>query len=617
MQKVSSLVSKEIGNYLTNRATWSIVYVLSQYATGNGTTDDAGSINTLITSIGSDEATIVVDPGTYRCGSAVTVPSNITLWFLQGGILSPDSGDTITINGPIEAGVWKIFAGSGTIAGSPRVETLYPQWWGAVGDGTTSDTTAIQSALDISGGNQIVVIPNTSSNIYMTGTLSIPSDIKIIISDGVTLKLPNGANEPIIQNADIVNGNSNICIEGGILNSNQANQTANFSTIQLTKVTNSQFKNIEVNGSFTVGYIGVGAWDLYQCEKVLIENSKVYNSSDEGLYLRECDYCQVVGGEYYDNLFGSGVATDKGEHNRVLNVYCHGNGGSNFSINGLYSSVTNCISESCLAFNGITLGHTGSPASYSVVSGCLVKGNPNGIRVLASSSGVVVSNNIVIDNNATSGIGIGVSDSSFDCIIESNYCYNNYFGIYISTALKGNVVRGNIVKLSKVTGLTINASNNNVVEGNICENNATLGTGYGIYISTTSVDNIVTNNRCFDSQGTKTQQRGIYSDGTKNIISNNIVFGNSVVQLTAAAGNFLSNNVMSSTDAVRFDVTLSTGTSTVITNGNINTDSKISFIPKTSTAPAREAYQSAIANGSITLTHSSSGASDIISVSIN
>lgn len=178
MEKVSTLVSKDIGNYLTNRASWNIFYnAKSEGMKGDGTTDDYAKLSTLInTTIAGAEATIIFSPGTYKISTSITVPSNITLFLTKGAMLSPDSGKIITINGPIEADLWKIFTGSGTIAGSPKVEMFYPQWWGAKGDSTTDDTAAIQSALTaagISGG--IVFIPVGMYKI--TSTLTIPEGV--------------------------------------------------------------------------------------------------------------------------------------------------------------------------------------------------------------------------------------------------------------------------------------------------------------------------------------------------------------------------------------------------------------------------------------------------------
>jgi parallel beta-helix repeat protein len=479
-------------------------------------------------------------------------------------------------------------------------------------------TSQIQQSIDDNHLKGVIYFPNTDTNIYtLTDTLKIPSNTSILFADGVTLKLDNGINKPLIENSDKTNGNTKISIVGGIFDMNIANQTIQTPAISMHRVSYSYFGKMEVTGTKFVSYVGIGAFDMYLSDYNIIEDCKLYNSADEGLYLRECNHCKVMRGEFYNCPNGSGVASEKGSFNEFIGVHSYGNSGSNISINGLYSKILHCTSEDGLGFNGITLGHPDSPASYSIVSGCLVRNNKNGIRILGSGVGVVVSKNTLIDNNFDStAIAIGISDSSSDCVVTDNYIFNNWLGIYISTGVRGNVIKNNIVKNSKGTGITINASENCIIEGNLCENNALNGTGYGVYVSTTSKNNIISNNRCFDSQGTKTQQRGIYCDGTKNVISNNIVFGNSVTQLTAATGNFLSNNIMSSTDAMRFDVNLSDATSTVITNGNINTDSKISFVPKTSTAIDRNIYQSAITNGSVTLTHLA-GTGDIISVSIN
>jgi parallel beta-helix repeat protein len=374
---------------------------------------------------------------------------------------------------------------------------------------------------------------------------------------------------------------------------------------------------MEIMNSKFVAYVGIGAFDLNLSNYNVIENCILHDSGDEGLYLRGCMRNRVIGGEYYNCSNGSGIADgENGSHNEYIGVHSYGNTGSNFSINSPYSKLTDCISENGVANNGITLGHPGSPASYSVVSGCTVKGNTNGIRVLGTSIGVIISDNVVIDNNTTNAIGIGLSDSSKDCIVSDNYLFNNYFGIFISTATFGNTIKGNIVKNSKVTGITLNATNNTIVSNNLCENNALNGTGYGIYISTTSRDNIITGNRCFDSQATKTQQRGVYSDGTKNVISNNILHGNSVVSLTANTGNFLSKNILSSTDDTKVSVTLGAGTSTVVSNGNIIAVTELSFQPTSANAITRGVYKSAQAAGSVTFTHTSGGAADTIELNI-
>lgn len=169
MQKVSTLVSKDIGNYLNNRATWNIFYnAKAEGLAGDGTTDDYADLSTLInTTINGAEATIIFSPGTYKIGTSITIPSNITLFLTKGAMLSPDSGKIITINGPVEAGMWRIFTGSGTIAGMTEVSGLYPQWFA----GTAYQQ--VQAALDLAIVNDKAVVFTKMFNITGAGSLNI------------------------------------------------------------------------------------------------------------------------------------------------------------------------------------------------------------------------------------------------------------------------------------------------------------------------------------------------------------------------------------------------------------------------------------------------------------
>lgn len=76
MQRVSTLVSKDIGNYLTNQQTWGgIIYNVKAYgAKGDGTTDDTSEIQSAIDAAGLAGGGIVFFPeGTYLISSALTV----------------------------------------------------------------------------------------------------------------------------------------------------------------------------------------------------------------------------------------------------------------------------------------------------------------------------------------------------------------------------------------------------------------------------------------------------------------------------------------------------------------------------------------------------------------
>jgi hypothetical protein len=112
-------------------------------ATGDGVTDDTAAF---VAALAAADYIYVPD-GTYLIGTNLTVPVSNTLVF-SGGDLIIDSGVTLTYNGGIQASVQKIFTINGTFAGKPQTGVGYPEWYGAISDGTTDDSAAIQLALD-------------------------------------------------------------------------------------------------------------------------------------------------------------------------------------------------------------------------------------------------------------------------------------------------------------------------------------------------------------------------------------------------------------------------------------------------------------------------------------
>jgi len=120
-----------------------------QGATGHGR-----SIKAYVDRIGTDNTTLLLTnkagraSTTYTLSTSETIPSNITLKFERGAILSIDSGKTLTF--AEGAGLYadphaQCFSGSGAVAGLTKA---YPQWWGASNSETsTSDESAIESAI--------------------------------------------------------------------------------------------------------------------------------------------------------------------------------------------------------------------------------------------------------------------------------------------------------------------------------------------------------------------------------------------------------------------------------------------------------------------------------------
>lgn len=147
--------------------------VRSHFATGDGITDDSAAFtNAIAAAAGGRVIVSEARTGTYKIAGNVTVPSGVTIEFRQGGLLSVDNGITFAIaeGASVEAGQYQIMSGAGTLTlGAGVCDYTLPQWWGAVSDGSTDDTAAIEAAITAAQAVGTCYIPS--------GTYAIDSTI--------------------------------------------------------------------------------------------------------------------------------------------------------------------------------------------------------------------------------------------------------------------------------------------------------------------------------------------------------------------------------------------------------------------------------------------------------
>ena len=99
-------------------------------------------------------ASISTASKTLIISNAVTITGNMTILATtnlkveNSGMITIATGITLTINGSISAGLYRIFTYVGTgVVVFGLVSEVYPEWWGAIPDGTTTCGPAINAAI--------------------------------------------------------------------------------------------------------------------------------------------------------------------------------------------------------------------------------------------------------------------------------------------------------------------------------------------------------------------------------------------------------------------------------------------------------------------------------------
>ena len=156
------------------------VRYLSEYADNAAGTVSA--LSAAIADIGATETELVVDVDDTLLDSP-TVPATLCLRFINGNTITT-TGQALTIQGPLKAGLHRLFSGSGSVILKGHTEGVCPQWWGAAGDGSTDDTAAISAAID--SGASTVFLPTPPVAYVVASALSPLSRWQNLIGEGNT-----------------------------------------------------------------------------------------------------------------------------------------------------------------------------------------------------------------------------------------------------------------------------------------------------------------------------------------------------------------------------------------------------------------------------------------------
>ncbi len=226
-----------------------------------GSSLDSTTINSAISSLGSEICMLVLTQGSWSIDFNVTIPDNIELVIKQGAILTIAYGATLTINGALKVPDSKIFQGTGIIDFGNKVEKVQACWFGPVGDGATDDTQALSNA-SVAGN---IVIPK--------GTHSVQNADGLAGKEPCIQQVENTTLIGIDKNKSVLDAVSGSQPVLGIPNDNEATQV----------IKNVNYKNLTVKGNSSSGYsdcIHIQYTDDYK-----VENCNLQDAGRDGIYI--------------------------------------------------------------------------------------------------------------------------------------------------------------------------------------------------------------------------------------------------------------------------------------------------------------------------------------------
>ncbi len=387
---------------------------------------------------------------------------------------------------------------------------------GHIAHSGTNVTTEIQWAIDnLTAGRTYPEVIKFKGNFVVPASIYFASNVEFDFT-GANIKLGNTVNAPMFRNTNFTTTDAsrdqNITFRGGHWDGNNANNAgAGYSFISCQTCMNLLFT------------------DMY------IHDAK-YALAIQGCKIVRINAC------HFKTMIKMGIYVD---------------GDVTYSAAALQTVITNCIAQDC-DINGI-YGHgvTTSIISYGwSCTNCITFNcDVAGIYLDERLYGYCCASNYCFDNGTlTVGGGIFINGEEDGtpyyyekwAEITGNVCWSNAYGMMASSC--NNIhIHGNTFAENDGHGLLMINPKNNMINNNFCVNNSqnSANTYSGIILQSKMgetvpdgaldlvmpvFNNTITNNRCYDDQGTKTQKYGIqiFPYTSANFAYGNIIKRNDV-----------------------------------------------------------------------------------------
>lgn len=434
-------------------------------------TTDYLSLSNAIAAIGNANAALIVNDY-VNVESTVTIPSNVYVMITEGGYFNKISNGSLTFDGPFNAGMYEVF--KGFAAGEVlfelgTIEKVFPQWWGAKGDGITDDYSAINNSL---GAFRFVYFPSGIYKINSEVTISkanttieFASDVIVDISTVTGKGTSNVHNKVNILSAFKVSA-ENIHIVGGHIRGNVSYNGKNLAGVLLVNGANNfTIRDTMFTRLYTSAWVGGGVTDLCidhiiidglshnlhlgyqekvaeanpQVNRVIISNIISKNSVNDGLKLAaHCNNVQIVGGYFYNNTKDGIDMFVAGEYVSIMGVHCFNNRVKGLDVK--YDSVVPGLTGNGLGQGGYNRRVT--------IQGCIFTGNVvNAISIAGALIEPFQPTGIIIDGNiACNSGGHAFNIHARGCILTNNVAVGNNARGFNVISSQDIVLIGNIAE---------------------------------------------------------------------------------------------------------------------------------------------------------------------------
>ena len=340
---------------------------------------------------GSSPATLHLSPGNWMIPEDLDFPKNISLKFERGAIFSLGRGVKVTINSEIEAGFYQIFSGPGRIEGNIMARFIYPQWWGAQGDGVADDYEAIARAAHAARGKVLYFKHGT----YLTSQMIVlPEQIFVDADPGTIIKA--GKSMQAVMTADVAQTPNygaqqfsvrNLRIDGNKLADN---------CIYLYKISMNHFAALD--GVSTHKAVGDGIV-LVACQGGSFRNIQTFANGGNGIAILGCNSAS----------FHSISATANKKSGAYISRFTDKDGAHY----GGGCTVTRIHCENN-AEHGVDIFKVVNNNRVSLVGGWIEMNNGDGVRI--TSSPVTISGSLFFGVGTGSNYAVHIMSGSQVCV---------------------------------------------------------------------------------------------------------------------------------------------------------------------------------------------------------